>query len=168
MTKFKNKIAYLLAFGGGVCDCFLVFDIEGDLTPVLTLVTFTGDFFLFSLFSPFVELLLALAALCFFERSSEDEEFARLVKEVERFDKEVARFDVELARLDFVFFDFFLRTSTEDELLEDDSSLLELESDEVLELSVDGELSFLDFLSFLRALFSIFICNTVIANGSFK
>lgn len=72
---------------------------------------------------------------------------------------ELARLEEELARLDFVFFAFFLRTSTEDELLVVDSSVLELESEELLEVSVEGELSFLDFLSFLRALFSIFIWN---------
>ena len=68
--------------------------------------------------------------------------------------------DEEVSRFDLVFLLFLRRVSVDEELLELESSLDELESDDVDELSVEGLLSFLVFLSFFRALFSIFICNS--------
>jgi hypothetical protein len=125
-----------LILGGGVCDCLRFRGGVGDFVTGFALAA------IFLVLSPrwddLEEVRLVLAF--FLGGLSSDED--------------------DVSRFDLVFLFFLRRVSVDEELLELESSLDEHESEEVVELSVDGLLSFFVFLSFLRALFSIFICNS--------
>lgn len=120
-------------FGGGVWDNFRDFEGVGD--GGLGGFTLFVSFLLVFSTLPWILGFFGVLSLCFLFSRSELLELSRFL----------------------TFFTFFRRASIEDELLEEDSSLLVLLSDELLELSDEGLLSFLVFFSFLCA-FSIFIC----------